>query len=70
MSFTVDTWTTKNNLAIIRIMIHWIDDMSKLHECAFAVEELRGSHGGAYMAKVLHEVLVDYNLTDKVRIFF
>ena len=22
---------------------------------------------GAYMAKVLHEVLVDYNLTDKVR---
>ena len=43
--------------------------MWKLHKCVLVVKELRGSHGRAYMAKVLHEVLVDYNLTDKVRIF-
>ena len=69
MSVIVDTWTTTNHLAIIGITIHWIDDMWSLHECVLAVEELRGSHGGAYMAKILHEVLVDYNLTDKVGIF-
>ena len=34
------------------------------------VEELHESHRGAHMAKVLHEVFIDYNLTDKVRIFF
>ena len=44
--------------------------MWNLHECVLVVEELHGSHGGAYMAKMLHEVLVDYNLTDKVGIIF
>ena len=43
--------------------------MWNLHECVLAVEELCESHGGAHMAKVLHDVLVDYNLVDKVRIF-
>ena len=64
VSPTVDTWTTTNHLAILGIMIHWIDDMWNLHECVLVVEELCGSHGGAHMAKVLHEVLVDYNLMD------
>ena len=44
--------------------------MWNLHERVLAVEELRESHGGAHMAKVLHEVLVNYNLTDKVRFLF
>ena len=70
VSLTVDTWTTTNHLAILGITIYWIDDMWNLHECVLVVEELHESHGGAHMTKVLHEVLVDYNLTDKVRIFF
>ena len=37
---------------------------------SFAIEELHESHGGAHMAKVLHEILIEYNLTDKVRFFF
>ena len=70
VSLTVDTWTTTNHLAIIGITIHWIDYLWKLHEYFLAVKELCGSHGVAYMAKVLHEVLVDYNLTDKVKNVF
>ena len=70
MSLTTDTWTTTNHLVIIGITIHWIDDLWKLHQCVIVVKELCGSHGGAYMANVLHEVLVDYNLTDKVRNVF
>ena len=69
VSLIVDTWTTKNHFAILGIMIHWIDDMWNLHECVLAVEELRESRGGANMTKVLHEVHVDYNLTDLVRFF-
>ena len=42
--------------------------MWNLHEYVLVVKEFCGSHGGAYMTKVLHEVLVDYNLTDNVRI--
>ena len=44
--------------------------MWNLHERVLAIEELRESHGGAHMAKVLHEILIDYNLTDKVRFLF
>ena len=43
--------------------------MWNLHECVLVVKELCQSHGDAHMAKVLHEVHIDYNLTDKVRIF-
>ena len=70
VSLTLNIWTTTNHLTILGITIHYIDDMWNLHECVFAVEELCGSHGGVHMAKVLYEVLIDYNLTDKVRIFF
>ena len=53
MSLTVDTWTTTNRVAILGIMIHWIDDLYNFHECVLAVKELRESHGGAHMTKVL-----------------
>ena len=66
----MDTWTSPNRLAILGVTIHWIDDMWNLHERVLAIEELRESHGGAHMAKVLHEILIDYHLTDKVRFIF
>ena len=70
VSLTVDTWTTTNRVTILGITIHWIDDMWNLHECILAVKELHESHGSAHMTKMLHEVLVDYNLTDKVNFFY
>ena len=70
VSPTIDTWTTKNHLVIIGITIHWIDDLWNLREFFIVVEELCGSHGGAHMTKVLHDLLVDYNLMDKIRCFF
>ena len=43
--------------------------MWTLHERVLAVEELRESDGGAHMIKVLHEILIDYNLTENIRFF-
>ena len=40
VSLTTDTWTTTNNVAILGITIHWIDDMWRLNEQVLAVEEL------------------------------
>ena len=31
VSLTTDTWTTTNNVTILGIIIHWIDDMWRLH---------------------------------------
>ena len=30
VSLTTDTWTAINNVAVLGIAIHWIDDMSRL----------------------------------------
>ena len=66
VSLTTDTWTTTNNVAILGITIHWIDDMWRLHEQVLAVEELGVSHGGIILAEVVHRVLEEYDLTQKV----
>ena len=66
VSLTIDTWTTTNNVAILEIIIYWIDDMWRLHEQVLAVEELGVSHQGTILAKVGHHVLEEYDLTQKV----
>ena len=66
MSLTIDTWTTTNNVTIFGITIHWIDDMWRLHEQVLAVEELGVSHRGIILAEVVHRVLEEYDLTQKV----
>ena len=66
VSLTTDTWTTTNNVAILGITIHWIDDMWRLHEQVLAVEELGVSHRGIILAEVVHRVLEEYDLTQKV----
>ena len=66
VSLTTDTWTTTNNVAILGITIHWIDDMWRLHEQVLAVEELGVSHQGIILAEVVYRVLEEYDLTQKV----
>ena len=63
---TAYTWTTTNNVAILGITIHWIDDMWRLHEQVLVVEELGVSHQGTILAEVVHLVLEEYDLTQKV----
>ena len=66
VSHITDTWTTTNNVAILGITIHWTDDMWRLHEQVLAVEELCVSHQGTILAEVVHRVLEEYDLTQRV----
>ena len=66
MSFTTDTWTNTNNVAILGITIHWIDDMWRLHEQVFAVKKLGVSYQGTILAEVVHRMLEEYDLTQRV----
>ena len=66
VSLTTNTWTTRNNVAILRITIHWIDDMWRLQEKVLDVEELGASHQGAILAEVVYRVLEEFDLTQKV----
>ena len=66
VSLITNTWTTTNNVAILGITIHWINDMWRLHEQVLAIEELGVSHQGIILAEMVHRVLEEYNLTQKV----
>ena len=66
VSLTADTWTTTNNVAILGIIIHWIDNKWKLHEQALIVEELGLSHQGTILVEMVHRMLEEYDLTQKV----
>ena len=66
LSLTKDTWTTTNNVTILGIRIHWIDYMWRLHEQVLAVKELGVSHQLRSLVEVVHRVLEEYDLTQKV----
>ena len=66
VSLTTDSWTTTNNVSILGIIVHWIDDMWRLHEQVLAVEELGVSHQGIILVEVMHHVLEEYDLNQKV----
>ena len=66
VSLTTNNWTTTNNVAILGITIHWIDDTWRLHKKVLAIEELRVSHQGIILAEVVPRVLEEYDLTQKV----
>ena len=53
VSLIIETWTTTNNVAIVGIIIHWIDDMWRLHEQVLVVKELGVSNQGTILAKVV-----------------
>ena len=61
-----NTWTTTYNVAILGILIHWIDDMCRLHEQVLFFEELGVSHQGTILVEVVHCVLEENDLTQKV----
>ena len=69
VSLTVDTWTTRNNVAVHEITIHWIDDKWRLQEKVLGVEELGASHQGAILAEALYRLLEEFDLTQKVSNF-
>ena len=66
VSLIIDTWITTNNVAILGITIHWIDDMWRLHEQVLVVEDLGVLHQGTILVEVVHRVLEEYDLTQKV----
>ena len=48
-------------LHFIGIMIHYIDDIWRLHQQVFDVEELGASHQGAILVEVVHRVQEEFD---------
>ena len=51
---------------VTAITAHWIDINFRLHEALLSFRRLEGAHTGNYMAKVLFEILEDFEITEKL----
>ena len=66
ISFTLDTWTSKNQKSFIGVIAHWISKDWKLQQCTIEFCHFEGSHSGKNLAEVFFKILKDNNLLTKV----
>ena len=67
VSLTVDTWTSEDEILVLRITVYWINEGWTWCKRILAVEELLGPHAGNSMAEILLRVQKDFDLLEKVR---
>jgi hypothetical protein len=70
ISFTLDAWTSKNQLPFLGITAHWISENWELKKITLEFHHLKGPHSGENLAKAFFQVLRDYKLLTKVSLFF
>jgi len=69
ISFSLDGWTSKNQIAFLCITSHWITNDWKLKHAILDFCQLNGPHSGANISEIFFNVLKDYDLLNKVGIF-
>lgn len=67
LSLTLDAWTSLNQVAVLGITVHWVDENCELQESVLACEEIIGPHTGSNMAEIVLSVLEEFNINNKVK---
>ncbi|CAG8852769.1 14533_t:CDS:2, partial [Gigaspora margarita] len=65
ISFTLDTWTSKNQKSFIGVTAHWISKDWKLQQCTIEFCHFEGSHSGKNLAELelIDDVKTRWNST-------
>ncbi|GBC27451.2 zinc finger BED domain-containing protein RICESLEEPER 2-like [Rhizophagus irregularis DAOM 181602=DAOM 197198] len=66
LSFTVDAWTSKNQLPFLGISVHWINKKWELQSLTLDFCLLSGQHSGENLAQQFLKVLEDFNIETKL----
>ncbi|GBC32327.2 zinc finger BED domain-containing protein RICESLEEPER 2-like [Rhizophagus irregularis DAOM 181602=DAOM 197198] len=64
--FTVDAWTSKNQLPFLGISVHWINKKCELQSLTLDFCLLSGQHSGENLAQQFLKVLEDFNIETKL----
>ncbi|GES80816.1 zinc finger BED domain-containing protein RICESLEEPER 2-like [Rhizophagus clarus] len=65
-SFTLDGWTSRNQLSFLGITIHWITSNWKLKSTVLDFFHIEGPHSGENIASKFFEILKEFNLLPKI----
>jgi hypothetical protein len=66
ISFTLDSWTSKNQIPFLGITAHWINKNWELKSILLDFCHLEGSHSGENMSEVFFGVLKSFGILTKV----
>jgi hypothetical protein len=66
ISFTLDSWTSKNQVPFLGITAHWISKDWELKSILLDFCHLEGSHSGENMSEVFFKVLKEFGILTKV----
>lgn len=66
---TCDLWTSSNRLGLMGVVAHFVDEDGILRNLTIALREIEGSHSGENMAKILWDVLSEYQILTKLGYF-
>lgn len=67
LSFTIDAWTSQNQLPFLGISVHWIDKKWELKCTTLDFCVLSGPHTGENLSQKFSDVLDEFNITTKVK---
>ena len=65
ISLAADTWTSFK-LAFLAIVAYWISNSWQMEEVLIGFEEIRGSHTGANMARIINDILARYGIQHRI----
>jgi hypothetical protein len=65
VSLAIDCWNSPNTYAFLGIAAYWVTEQMEYRETLIAFKVLHGSHTGELLAKIIHETLQSYNITDR-----
>lgn len=69
ISLTFDAWTLKIMTSYLAAMGHWLTAEWQLCSELISFAEIEGSHSGENMGQILYDILDQYNIRDKVKLF-
>lgn len=60
--FTADNWTSPDNLALIVIISHYVNDEDKLSNDVLGLRKLESKHSGENLRQIFISILDEYNI--------
>jgi len=67
--FSFDLWTSSNALALLGLVVHFIDKTGKIWNFLIGLPVQKGAHTGHNIAETAAEIITYYNLQDRIGYF-
>ena len=64
-----ELWTSPNPYSILRVVLHYMDDSYTNQTRILTLRKLRGLHSGENIRQLLHQILKEYDLPDRLGYF-